>query len=191
MPLRSVSRSGVVIRSPLNPVSTIHRATLAAGSISVTSSSGANSSAARPVVVGTGQRIEAEQRCAPTPDGKAQRRIELGHEVGDGIGRPLVDRRLEAGPVDGFVEGAVHVVIDQRDATQMIGQRVGHLGVDPREHVSQFGRTHQPAYRATSSAFTLPAAASAMAAPRISTARLASVSVSTSGGVISRTLPPT
>ena len=81
----------------------------------------------------------------------------MGHEGRHGIGGSLVDRRLEAGPVDGFVECAVHVMIDQRDAAQMVGQRVGHVAVDSAEHV---GRIHQPAYRATSSAFTFPAAAS-------------------------------
>ena len=42
-PLSAVSPSGVVMRSPLNPVSTIHRDTPAAGSMILDSSSGVNS----------------------------------------------------------------------------------------------------------------------------------------------------
>ncbi len=75
-------------------------------------------------------------------------------KAGTGSVDPSLMRRLEVGPVDGFVEGAVDVVIDQRDAAQVVGQRVGHLVFDPGEAPPDRQRAaHQPAYRATSSAF--------------------------------------
>ena len=60
MPLSSVSRSGVVIRSPLNPVSTIQRDDARGRQHQPGHLVGRELAAARPVVVGAGQRIEPE-----------------------------------------------------------------------------------------------------------------------------------
>ena len=81
--------------------------------------------AARPVVVGRRVRLEVEQRRAPAAHGEAELRVEAAHEVGQRIGAALVQRVLEATAGDGCAEGPVHVVVDERQPLDPLGEPLG------------------------------------------------------------------
>ena len=145
MPLSWVSLSGVVMQIALD--SRCRRSTgrhPRPVSITLANSPGAELAAALPNnrrPLSAAQALAAVHTSAGSPGPAANRTCVMNDPAPEPVDPSLMAASNPALST-GFVEGAVHMVVDQLDAAQVIRQLSRHVRVHPAEHVGQFTSRH-------------------------------------------------